>query len=345
MGTDPSGFILPDRLKKYFTERAGAPPSATHGAYRDALFLNSCARPATWVLRRVSELEFGTAIVSDGFVVAVRMESRGDDKPPEIEDLRKGGIKMLPAQEGSLLRPWDLVESLNTKLEGHGVIRGDGVTIEQPVYFDTNPGPVLIADGAVVEAFSRIQGPAILGRNCVIHSARINGHTYIGEMCKVGGEVESSVISSFTNKAHFGYVGHSYVGEWVNIGAGAVTSDLKNTYGHVRVSTPTGSLDTGLIKLGSFICDYSKVSIGALVYAGKRVGTGSHVYGLVDEDVPSFVRYGKYQGMGTTELRLESVIETARRMQGRRGISLSAGEEYLIRRCFEETSNERGVPS
>ena len=58
--------------------------------------------------------------------------------------------------------------------------------------------------------------------------------TSIFENCRVGGEVENSILMSFTNKAHSGYVGDSIVGEWVNRPRKHL-SNLKNTYGSVRV--------------------------------------------------------------------------------------------------------------
>ena len=62
------------------------------------------------------------------------------------------------------------------------------------------------------------------------------GHgTSLGPRCKVRGEVEQTVFQGFCNKAHDGFVGHSFVGEWGNLGASTVTSDLKNTYGPVRL--------------------------------------------------------------------------------------------------------------
>jgi len=156
----------------------------------------------------------------------------------------------------------------------------------------------------------------------------------------LGGEVENSIIMSHTNKAHLGYVGDSIVGEWVNLGAGSIFSNLKNTYGNVRVELERSRVDTGMLKLGAVIGDMSKVSIGALIFAGKSVGTASHVTNLVDRNVPPFTYFNGSSGK-KVELLLASVIETQRRMMERRGMTLLKNEEDLIRKTFDRTRPER----
>ena len=212
--------------------------------------------------------------------------------------------------------------------------------IEGHVTLDARLGPIVIEGGAVVESFSRVMGPCYVGRKARVMSALIGGGTSIFESCKVGGQVDNSVIMPFTNKAHHGYVGDSYVGSWVNLGAGCTFSNLKNTYGTVRVLVGGKKVDTGMTKLGPVVGDMAKLSIGALVYAGKSVGAGSHVSGLASEDVPGFTFYDS-TSQKKVELRLESVIETQRRMLERRGLALTRAEEALVRRAFHGTAPER----
>ena len=105
--------------------------------------------------------------------------------------------------------------------------------IEPCVVIDTRPGPVLIDKGAVVQAFSRIEGPCYIGQNTLIVGAKVRGGTY-GPTCKIGGEAEASIVQGYSNKYHDGFLGHSYLGEWVNLAAGTQTSDLRNDYGPIR---------------------------------------------------------------------------------------------------------------
>jgi UDP-N-acetylglucosamine diphosphorylase/glucosamine-1-phosphate N-acetyltransferase len=212
--------------------------------------------------------------------------------------------------------------------------------IEGSVTLDARLGPIIIDRGASVESFSRIMGPCYIGQKVKICSALIGGGTSIFESCKVGGQVENSVFLPYSNKAHHGYVGDSYVGSWVNLGAGCTVSNLKNTYGNVRLTFDGKKTDSGMMKLGPVIGDMSKLSIGSLVYAGRSVGIGSQVSGLAATDVPDFTFADSYSHKAV-ELHLESLLETQRRMMERRGLSLSRSEESIIRRAFASTSKER----
>ncbi|MEM3185275.1 MAG: putative sugar nucleotidyl transferase [Conexivisphaerales archaeon] len=340
----PFAAILPKRLVSYYRERERNLVINPDKLTGDTLLINSAIRPLPGVLQRLNELKNGQFIACNGNIAAARLSSLSENSDFTVltpNTLKSYGLEMLQANDMMIQGPWELIGQLRSGLEGKGVIYGTSVQTEEYVHFDTSTGPILIADNVRIEAFSRIQGPAIIGKNTVLHSARVNGYTLIGENCRIGGEVEFSIISSYSNKAHFGYIGHSYVGEWVNMGAGSVTSDLKNSYGNVRVTMQGKSLDTGMVKLGSFISDYAKISINAMLYAGKKVGTASHVHGLLDGDAPAFVIYGKSLGMGVAELAIERAVEIARRMKSRRNLELSKGEEDMLRACFEETKGER----
>jgi hypothetical protein len=165
--------------------------------------------------------------------------------------------------------------------------------------------------------------------------------SYIGNNCRIGGEIEQSIISDHTNKAHAGFLGHSYVGEWANIGAMTTTSDLKMTYGNIKTNSMKGKTNTGLNKLGSFFADMCKTSIGTLVYSGRRIGVSSHLHGLVANDVPSFTIYGKGIGAKNAELRLDSAIETQRKMMSRRGQNITKAYEQMMEHVFSITAVER----
>jgi len=342
-----SAYYVPRRFEVLLREtesQVAVNPPEFEG---EALLVNSRLRPEEGVVSTVKALKTGEFVVSDGAVAAARLGRL----PKGIQELTDRGMaQRLKAEgavelngEGLLLRgPWEFIASLSAGLTGTGVVYGSHVNVEEPVYFDTSKGPVLIADDAKIEAFSRIVGPTLIGKGSVIHSARINGNCFIGDGCRIGGEVEDSIVEGHSNKTHAGYLGHSYVGEWVNIGAGAVTSDLKNTYGSVRMETSTGRVDTGLIKLGSFMASMCKVSINATIYAGKTVGMASQVHGLVDRDVPSFTIYGRSFGWEDKRLILDSALDSLRRMKARRGLKVSRGEEQLVRMAYEEGTDQHG---
>lgn len=235
--------------------------------------------------------------------------------------------------------PWEILESNGSaisaevkKSQKRVTVSGDA-QIEEFVTFDPSGGPIIVDEGARVESFSRLSGPCYVGKGASVLSALIRGGTTIGEGCKVGGEVAHSVLYGHTNKAHFGYLGHSLVGEWVNIGAGAVTSDLKNTYGSVRVVRQQEKVDTGLTKLGTMVGDMARVSIGSMLYGGKTVGVAARCAGMVDRDVPDFT---SYDGADRTISRLElaPVLVGQERMMSRRERSLSTPQKAMLKHLY-----------
>jgi UDP-N-acetylglucosamine diphosphorylase/glucosamine-1-phosphate N-acetyltransferase len=329
-----------------------------------ALYVNARARPGRNLFELTSR-RTPFAAFSGGSIVAARLAS--GILFPGVVNARASSkaakkVEKLDAAEESLFGGyWDLVESNglaiaeqaahfddSQTLPNSAEVRGPpsnlriegGADIELHVTFDVRLGPVVVESGASIESFSRVMGPCYIGPKSKLFSAQIGGGTSIFESCKVGGQVENSVIMPRSNKAHHGYVGDSYVGEWVNLGAGSTFSNLKNTYGNVRVDIGQSRQDSGAIKLGPVVGDMCKVSIGALVFAGKVVGTGSHVTGLAAVNVPSFTYFDGASGK-TVELLLDSVVETQRRVMERRGMTLSRAEEGLIRRAFEASAPER----
>src|SRR5262249_34064551 len=120
------------------------------------------------------------------------------------------------------------------------------------VLIDTTRGPVMLDRGVIVQAFSRLEGPLYVGPDTHVLAGRVKGSS-LGPQCRIGGEVEVSIVHGYSNKAHEGFLGHSYIGEWVNFGAGTHTSDLRNDYGQVTVTVGPQRVETGLLKVGSFV--------------------------------------------------------------------------------------------
>ena len=112
-------------------------------------------------------------------------------------------------------------------------------------------------------------------------------------MCKVRGELSNTIFLGYSNKGHDGFVGHSYLGRWVNLGAGTITSNLKNTYGTVSLWTPDGVRDTGLQFLGTLFGDHVKTGIGLRLTTGTVLGAGANVYGIDAAQGRAAVRVGR----------------------------------------------------
>jgi hypothetical protein len=147
-------------------------------------------------------------------------------------------------------------------------------------------------------------------------------------------------LLGYVNKAHEGYLGHAYVGRWVNLGALTTNSDLKNNYGMVRVHTPEGLVDTGLIKVGCFLGDHVKTGIGTLLPTGCVIGAGSNLFGgvMAPPHVPAF-SWGT--GENLEEYDIERFLATAALAMSRRETSLEESAQTLLRRAWERTRPER----
>jgi UDP-N-acetylglucosamine diphosphorylase/glucosamine-1-phosphate N-acetyltransferase len=213
--------------------------------------------------------------------------------------------------------------------------------IDPGVVIDATGGPVIIDDHAHIFPQATIIGPAYIGRHTLIKiGAKLYEGVSIGEMCKVGGEVEESVIHSYANKQHDGFLGHAYLGQWVNLGADTNNSDLKNNYGAVRVMVNGKEINTGMTFVGLTMGDHSKTGINTMFNTGTVVGIMCNVYGsdFLPKWIPSF-SWGSSAGL--VEYDLEKALEVARKVMKRRQVMLSAAEEKLIRHCFASTRSQR----
>jgi UDP-N-acetylglucosamine diphosphorylase/glucosamine-1-phosphate N-acetyltransferase len=170
------------------------------------------------------------------------------------------------------------VPALATVLGSAELLGVEDADIEPHVVFDTRGGPIWIASGASVRSFSRLAGPLFVGPGTRVVGGQLR-ESAIGPRCVVHGEVSNAVFLGYANKAHDGFLGHSVVGRWVNLGAGTVTSNLKNTYGPVRLNLGAERVETGMTFLGSLIGDHAKTAIGTMLPTGCVIGAGANLFG------------------------------------------------------------------
>lgn len=220
---------------------------------------------------------------------------------------------------------------------------GEGVRIAETAVLHAEEGPIVLEDGVRIMDFAYLVGPLLIGPSSrVIERSSVKEGVRIGHTCKIGGEVEESVIEDYTNKQHHGFLGHSYVGSWVNLGAGTSNSDLKNTYGMVRAQVGGKRVDTGMQFFGCVIGDYSKSAINTSIFTGKIIGVGSMLYGFVTSNVPSFCNFARSFGQ-VTEVAPDTAVDMQRRMFARRDVDQTPEHAELIREICERTRNERAM--
>ncbi len=201
----------------------------------------------------------------------------------------------------------------------------------------TETGPVFIDRDAVVRPGSFVEGPCYIGPGTMIDGAKVRPGCSFGPRCRIGGEVEASVFQGHANKHHEGFIGHAFVGEWVNLGALTTNSDLKNAYQPVQVSWQGKTIDTGLLKVGSFIGDHAKTAIGTLLNTGVQVGTFANWFepGLSPKEIPAFA-WGS-----EANWPLGHVLSNARHVMARRGVEPSPAYENALRALYTANIKRR----
>jgi UDP-N-acetylglucosamine diphosphorylase/glucosamine-1-phosphate N-acetyltransferase len=209
--------------------------------------------------------------------------------------------------------------------------------VEALSVIDTTRGPVLIDRQAVVRAFSRLEGPCYIGPRTQVRGGTIRASS-IGPECRIGGEVEGSILQGYTNKYHDGFLGHSYVGEWVNLGAGTQVADLRTDYWPVTVAVAGQWVDTGRLKAGAFFGDHTKTGLGTLLNTGSVAGPFAQLLpsgGLLPRLVPPFCASGRGELRERTDLRC--IFATAETVMHRRGCDWSPVWEEFFLGLYERT--------
>lgn len=224
-------------------------------------------------------------------------------------------------RKGSIIR--------NAYVRGKNVHVARGARVHKLVLLDATDGPVYIDEGAELRPFSSVIGPSYIGPGSVIDRAKVVGSS-IGPHCRIGGEVENCIFQGYSNKHHDGFLGHSFIGEWVNLGALTTNSDLKNNYGPVRVLIGSDDCDTGMVKLGCFIGDHSKLGIGTLIPTGAVIGSFVNFAG--GGMMERYVRDFQWIVGGRKEdYDLEKALRTVQTVMKRRRVGLSKTYVETIR--------------
>ena len=149
---------------------------------------------------------------------------------------------------------------------------GRDVTVEPHVVF--GPG-VEVADGAVIKAFSHIDGATIGAKANIGPFARIRPGTKLADKTKVGNfvELKKATVAEGAKINHLSYVGDAEVGAEANIGAGTITCNYDG-FGKYRT----------VIGAGAFIGSNTALVAPVTVGDGAIVGAGSVITADVEPD-------------------------------------------------------------
>lgn len=145
----------------------------------------------------------------------------------------------------------------------HDTIIAADVEIEPNVVF--GPG-VRVETGAVIHAFSHIEGATVGANASVGPFARLRPEAVLAEGAKVGNfvEIKKANIGSGAKVSHLTYIGDAEIGANANIGAGTITC---NYDGYNKARTIIGE--------GAFIGSNSALVAPVEIGAGAYVASGS----------------------------------------------------------------------
>ena len=200
-------------------------------------------------------------------------------------------------------------------------------------------GPIYIGNDAEIMEGSVIRGPFALGEHAQVKLAsKIYGATTVGPHCRVGGEVNNSVMFAYSNKGHDGFLGNAVLGEWCNIGADSNNSNLKNNYESVKLwdYETERFVNTGLQFCGLMMGDHSKCGINTMFNTGTVVGVSANIFGAgFPRNYISNFTWGGAQG--TQAYLPKKAFETAKIVMSRRNIEFSESDENILMHIFNET--------
>ena len=337
----PAGHVTAPHLAG-FTEPGAPPVESGPSLPAGAWLVNARFCPT------LSAAPAADQLMAEGEVVALRLRAPLDvsalrDGAASLSALASPSVSIAEAKGWWMHEVWDYVGQLVPMLEADLPLLGDGFSTDLPdgcirigehpvfveagavmepmVVFDTSAGPVLLRAGSHALAFTRLVGPLYVGAESTVMGDRVAASS-IGDVCKVHGELSNTIFIGHANKGHDGFVGHSMLGRWVNLGAGTITSNLKNTYGTVQLWTPAGIRETGLQFLGTLFGDHAKTGIGLRLTTGSVLGAAANVYG--SEMPPKAVDPFAWGEAGHFSLyRSDKFLEVAARMMARRHVALT----------------------
>ena len=232
--------------------------------------------------------------------------------------------------------------------DGVHTIQKQNIFIEQGATvsyssLNASKGPIYIGKDSEIMEGCLVRGPFALGESSILKmGTKVYGATTVGPFCKVGGEINNSVLFGYSSKGHEGFLGNSVLGEWCNIGADSNSSNLKNNYAEVKLWNYENErfTNTGLQFCGLIMGDHSKCGINTMFFTGTVVGVSANIFGsgFPRNFIPSYSWGG---AAGFTIYQMKKVIEVAKVVMKRRDLELSETDISILQHVFDETSKFR----
>ncbi|MGA0245592.1 MAG: GlmU family protein [Schleiferiaceae bacterium] len=341
------GFEVGYETEDYLQEKF---PSIHHD-----ILVSGSVCPTDSFIDAITSLTEGQALIQDDQLLAFK-GANWADTPTEI----------FPFNDvlNLIIRPWDIwtknaaemnidfdvltKDRFSAPIDSSNTVFGDRIFLEEGArvkasILNATSGPIYLAQNAEVMEGSIVRGGLALGAHSALKlGTKVYGATTLGPHCKVGGEINNSVILGYSNKGHDGFLGNSAIGEWCNLGADTNNSNLKNNYDEVKAwSYVDGRFSkTGQQFCGLIMGDHSKSGINTMFNTGTVVGVSANVYGagFPRNFIPSFTWGGP---QGTTEYMIKKALDTANRMMQRRGLQVDDVERTILEKVYADSAKYR----
>jgi UDP-N-acetylglucosamine diphosphorylase/glucosamine-1-phosphate N-acetyltransferase len=285
-----------------------------------------------------SDIKFNKKLIEDFVKFESKVKSMRIENTWDVFSLNGEAIK----NDFELITAGRLSHALshtNQVISSENIFVEEGAKVECAI-LNASTGPIYIGKDAEIMEGSIIRGPFALCEHSTLKlGAKIYGPTTIGPHCKVGGEVNNSVIFGYSNKAHDGFLGNSVIAEWCNIGADSNNSNLKNNYAEVKLWNYEKEkfVNTGLTFCGLIMADHSKCGINTMFNTGTVVGVNANIFGagFPRNFIPSFFWGG---ASGFSIYKIKDAFDVAKRVFERRGLVFNEIEQDILTHIFEETT-------
>lgn len=334
----------------------------------DNIIINSTVLPTPKLLKLIKQLGTNEAILEGDELLAARLtrdqfDSLIDDKGiTELEGIDVSNDTDLIRR---VLRPNDLfthndvelrndfalltngrqsarISDTNTVIEPLQIFLEEGASVECAI-LNASTGPIYVGKDATIMEGSIVRGALAMCEGAVLKlGTKIYGASTIGPFSKVGGEINNSILTGYSNKGHEGFLGNSVLGEWCNLGADTNTSNLKNNYDEVKLWSYEDQRfkKTGLQFCGLIMGDHSKTGINTMFNTGTVVGVNANIFGsgYPRNYIPSYA-WGGASGFKT--YLINKSLETAEKVMARRNVPLTDQDKTILEHIFLNTSKYR----
>lgn len=330
------------------------------------LWINSRYLPTDNLVNKIKDLGDGQCLKYNQTVIAARVNGSKSKQWHKQNSTNFSSLFVLESPDFvSITQLWDLLQLNGQEIE-QDIARSsipeqsdstiaenvelqhpqkiyiqEGATIEPGCVLIADEGPIFIGKNASIMAGTHIRGGAAICEDAVIKmGAKIYGNTTVGPVCKVGGEVNTSIFHSYSNKGHDGFVGHSIIGQWCNLGADTNTSNLKNNYSPVRITdwSSRQEIETKQQFLGTIMGDHSKTAINTQLNTGTVCGVCCNIFSadFPPKLIPSF----SWVGSNVIQMyKLEKAFEAMEAMMKRRDVPLTDKYRQMMRQVFDDRTH------